>query len=699
MEKFDCFSCEKGGMGILGSNISDTIQENSIPDIDLFIRESMQNSGDAHLPMADCIPIDFNVSSFSVDSFLSFFPENIKTAFLQRKKDYKNDFLSFGDKNTTGLTGSLLAVEDNERLSKLVYGVMRKHDDKGSGGSWGIGKTVYFRLTQIGFIIYYSRISTDTGYQERLIIVLGEDQSKPSKLIDDPLYSGYIYCGQHNENAVNKTSPITDPDFIHRFLAIFNIKPYENDETGTEIIIPFIDKEKLCKNRNTYELEGKELGLPFTNTLEEYLTTSILRWYFPRLTKMYLKGNDGTNPSYFSVRVNGNDVEQQLENYPLFYYYTKLYFSIVAQNPCEGVVVKEIIRERGLTSPVMGKLAYMELTEDQLGLLSPKNLPYPYMYANCKPSTVEDAANKFRHYPIFAFMRQPGMILSYETSGDWTNNSSSEDLSKYFISLFVLNSNNRSSKTDKSWDDYCRECEKGVHDSWQDIVPPDEGFRSKYIACMQSRVAAEITNALHPKTADDSAYVSKTLMSYALAKYLPQFGYGKESGTDGSKGRGTSGTGDGKLTSHRAKVFDISDPISFVGKDRISKQITINFKEKVKDYYIELLISTSSGTKKVANLEKNGLPSPFSEIMMKGEFNSKRGISFALFKEPAEKMPFAGLKYHLLLTPNQDCYGIYFENDGENDISLSLVIFVTLKDPSIQMAFSADQKEVKDEED
>src|SRR5699024_11741238 len=37
-----------------------------------------------------------------------------------------------------------------------------------AGGSWGLGKTSYFRMG-IGVVIYYTRIKTDTGFEERLV--------------------------------------------------------------------------------------------------------------------------------------------------------------------------------------------------------------------------------------------------------------------------------------------------------------------------------------------------------------------------------------------------------------------------------------------------------------------------------------------------------------------------------------------------
>ncbi|MCG4788632.1 hypothetical protein L0N33_25225, partial [Roseburia faecis] len=57
---------------------------------------------------------------------------------------------------------------------KLVFGLGKNQEANGAGGSWGLGKTSYFRIG-CGIVIYYTRIKAEQDYEERLIASLIED--------------------------------------------------------------------------------------------------------------------------------------------------------------------------------------------------------------------------------------------------------------------------------------------------------------------------------------------------------------------------------------------------------------------------------------------------------------------------------------------------------------------------------------------
>ena len=79
------------------------------------------------------------------------------------------------------------------KLNAYVYEICKPQEAEGAGGSWGIGKTVYFRIG-IGLVIYYSRIVNEDGqYESRLAASFVENELSPNAMI--PVYDGMIKRG------------------------------------------------------------------------------------------------------------------------------------------------------------------------------------------------------------------------------------------------------------------------------------------------------------------------------------------------------------------------------------------------------------------------------------------------------------------------------------------------------------------------
>ena len=87
-------------------------------------------------------------------------------------------------------------------------------------------------------MIYYTRIAKDNIFEERLIASMIESPKSKDRILKEN-HRGIAWWGEINENLVY---PITDSNDIKDFLKIFNISPYRNEETGTTIIIPYINQ-------------------------------------------------------------------------------------------------------------------------------------------------------------------------------------------------------------------------------------------------------------------------------------------------------------------------------------------------------------------------------------------------------------------------------------------------------------------------
>ena len=244
---------EHGRMTESGSSLLRLIQNNNIPLLDLLVRESVQNSLDAAKEKAKSVNVEFVTGKFDAAALNAHFER------ISQKLDKKYpsaygeyyDFIQIKDSGTNGLTGpvSYDDVENNQfgNLLKLVYEICKPQQNEGAGGSWGLGKTVYFRMGT-GLVIYYSRIKQDEQYVERMAACMVEDETKPSAILPSKgkLKRGIAWWGKAIDK--NHTVPLEDSPEIKEILDVFGVTPYSETETGTTIIIPYIDPDRLLSD-------------------------------------------------------------------------------------------------------------------------------------------------------------------------------------------------------------------------------------------------------------------------------------------------------------------------------------------------------------------------------------------------------------------------------------------------------------------
>lgn len=82
-----------------GDAILRSLQNKSLPIVDLMIRESLQNSLDATLPNVENTIVDFNIGKFNSHE-LSAHLEGIENKLNERYEGFE-DFISIGDKTLT----------------------------------------------------------------------------------------------------------------------------------------------------------------------------------------------------------------------------------------------------------------------------------------------------------------------------------------------------------------------------------------------------------------------------------------------------------------------------------------------------------------------------------------------------------------------------------------------------------------------
>ncbi len=471
---------EHGRMTESGSSLLRLIQNQDIPLLDLLVRESIQNSLDAASNDSAKVSVDIRVGEFKAKDLNKHF-ERIEDGLNRRYIKTKPRYIAVRDSGTSGLTGPVRYedVKNNlfGNLLKLVYEICKPQSNEGAGGSWGLGKTIYFRLG-IGLVIYYSRVCEKGKYQSRLAACLVENETQKDALIPHSggVKRGIAWWGKRESHFQKTTIPEDSEQEIQRVLDVFGIQPYGSKDTGTTIIIPYIDENALLSE--VYAKNEPVAEKPYWATrVDDYLKVAIQKWYAPRLNNA-----DYPYGAYLSASINGQKIKVS-EMLPLFRYVREFYIKasgkdlpddalIKEENVIEGEqLYEESIDLRGvLNTTSSGKFVYARLSRKQLQMDPPLNNKSPYQQITNMPVQMEGGNG-----PIILYTRRPGMIVGYDYDSTWTHRMPKSGPDDYIIGLFVANSVNTlknitDQRTNKpmTLEEYIRQGEKADHASWSD---------------------------------------------------------------------------------------------------------------------------------------------------------------------------------------------------------------------------------------
>tara|TARA_B100000315_G_scaffold260723_1_gene324479 strand:+ start:2333 stop:4174 length:1842 start_codon:yes stop_codon:yes gene_type:complete len=217
---------------------------------DAMVREAGQNSRDALLESETLVRLRFTIieeskNSMEQSKFFADLYEHINAdesgITTPPPNDEKYRFLVIEDFFTHGLLGDInyVSTREPQKINHYYY-LLRwlGRTGKSEGlGSWGVGKNMYARI---------SEISTFFAYSIR-------DENPPNVL------SGFSILKHHNVDEVDYAAlanfgtecngiviPITDESVINEFKEEFKISRNNND-TGLSVVIPFLRPE-ITKN-------------------------------------------------------------------------------------------------------------------------------------------------------------------------------------------------------------------------------------------------------------------------------------------------------------------------------------------------------------------------------------------------------------------------------------------------------------------
>jgi len=518
-----------------GSSLLRLIQNQNIPVLDLLVREAFQNSLDACNTKRAQNTVKINMScKWFVSGELNKHFEGITDKLNERyPSSQRFKCIVVEDQGTVGLTGPVTydEVRNNDfgNCLKLIYEISKPQTKEDAGGSWGLGKTVYYRVG-MGLVIYYSRIRLPYGkYESRLAACLVENEKKKNTLLpsDNSVKRGIAWWGAEKGFWGKKyTVPITNEKEIKKILDVFKIHPYSDNETGTTIIIPYINEHALLKE--TYESDG--IRPPWTYSIEEYLRVSVQRWYAPRIN----------NPDYDGSSMTvwiGDSMIKPTEMLPFFRIVRELYIyqsqnKLPPDNYLDSVnadIHKENIQVRGiLTTSSAGAVVYTKLSASQLRMTPPDNNMSPYTQISNDEVGMEQG-----NIPIIMYTRKPGMIVGYDYSGPWTSRIPRTAGDEYIIGLFVANSantfkdlKNKETGRNLTVEEYLRQCEKADHAAWAD--KSIDGNNTKLVLRIQNGVNTKISSEY--RNTSQIVITKRNLgLGHALAKFLlPAKGFGND---------------------------------------------------------------------------------------------------------------------------------------------------------------------------
>ena len=578
-----------------GSVTLKSLQNDNIPELDLLVREAIQNSSDAALQEADdSFTVKFNTGTFVPARFNTNL-SGIESILDEMFSGETADFLEIRDTKTQGLTGPLriddMLSDDHGNFFKLIFDTGKKQTQVGAGGNWGFGKSVYYRVG-MGIVVFYSRIKIEGSYESRLIITLVENEENPDAILAkiNPRSAGKAWWGI--KEGKDDFLPITDDELILEILNVFGIPAFRPNETGTSIIIPYIDKQKLLKNIIPEEANISDdirARCTWASNFEEYLILAIQKWYAPKIHNQHLK--EFCNKKWLRVYVNNKPIRYDTM-LPFFKLVQELYTIAIAKTYdydyqsewlsnaiCSAVPIRNYF-DTSENSSTAGYVAAIRInTEDMYG---GQNYMDPCIYT--------------RHFendpdinePIVMYSRDPGMVIEYTIAGPWVKGITPPECSDEYIFAFFVPITTKKLKADLSekkyadmeLGEYLRECEASDHMGWKDPA------NMQVVERIQKNTVNQIFGKIVSlKTRQIEATASK-LSGKLGRKLLPRIGYGRV-----PRGGGSGGSSGG------SKLNNVE--INIISSNITETELTIEYELKLtngkKTAELTVLIDSEGG--------------------------------------------------------------------------------------------------------
>lgn len=671
-----------------GSGTLKALQNENLPKLDLLVREAIQNSNDAAFGIdSKSVKINFNLKTFKTKEFnaiMTGLTEKLNERFPEESADY----MEIRDSETSGLTGPVSFTDidpdedDHGNYLKLVFETGKEQtatEEGDAGGRWGYGKSVYYQVG-IGIVVFYSRIHTDDGKMEsRLIVSMVERETDRDSMLRavEKRTTGRAWWGVKEPGNEEERFPLTDESEIEKVLSIFGIERFDESSTGTSIIIPYIDKQRLLDALypDDIEIDEAELSMcKWKDSVEDYLKLAIEKWYAPKVFNKNL-GKYG-DQKWLGIRINSDPLTHEKIR-PYFRLVQELYTTALSANKDENAVYSSEeypgirvvkVKSARISGQDAGHAAYIRIKKEDIE--SGGTLLSPYLYLRIFNRI--GAGNE----PIVMFARKPGMILDYKIDGPWVKGLPATDDENEYLFVFYVPKWDAKLKDDKKlgeysdipFGEYLRSCEKSDHMEWE------EPHRLNVVSNIQRYISRELKKDL--KEIDDLGIEgSASKLSGKLGRrLLPRVERKTKIGGGGS-GTGGGGTG--------GDNFELSIENGVMSGNTLAIPFSVKFKNIRKKLALGIFIETETSLMDADSWADDiGTAFPISIIEIRDAkivlLNSESEQSFEIcnHETPVIKNDYSsmGLLHDLTLRNDK---GFFIENKVNNAIVSGVLVMKT----------------------
>ncbi len=271
----------------------------------------------------------------------------------------------------------------------------------------------------IGLVVFYSRIKLGAEkYMSRLIACFVESEGSSKRRLAEASMGIAWWGGNIVEKSDSKWILPVSEEHVDTVLSMLGTKHFGHDETGTAVIIPCLKTDEILPKEEFSESELIE-----ANQISDYIRISAQRWYSVRINN-----SEYPHGSELRIKVNNESIDES-NMYPVFRWVRSLYDSQGKEN--ESFYKDKItIRKTFKNDTTAGYLISKFLSEAELGMIYPDNEPSPF-------EIILREKNEPPFRPLFAFVRTPGMVLSWNEI-NWMNHLPDTG-ERYFLSLFISN--------------------------------------------------------------------------------------------------------------------------------------------------------------------------------------------------------------------------------------------------------------------
>lgn len=243
--------------GLDAHSADNAIGRTSLGLWDLVLRESLQNSWDARTEMNGRIAFAVDEYEMSIEQtrivtrdVFGELPPHCKSTDLHKHIfDRRIRVLVISDTGTRGLGGPLRAdvsgtSGERRDFVDFVRNLGRSTAKGLEGGTYGLGKGVLYRASQIGLCLVYSQARHNGSIEPRLIGVSGGDGDYDD---DERRYTGRNWWGVPGADGI--VDPLTGPSARELAESLGMRIPTKND-TGTSIMVVAPDFAGVTNGRD-----------------------------------------------------------------------------------------------------------------------------------------------------------------------------------------------------------------------------------------------------------------------------------------------------------------------------------------------------------------------------------------------------------------------------------------------------------------